>query len=103
GSTRKAPANAAAPPGIEHPSAAPAADSPVLAAAKKEALQQLEKVHAIQPDKRKQAFKRLLRQWHPDKNPPDRAELTTAVFQLLQKESYSVSTVWFCCTCVCCG
>jgi len=38
---------------------------------------------------KQRVFKDLLRQWHPDKN-PERVEVATAVFQLLQNEKRRV-------------
>lgn len=60
-------------------------DSEEVKAAKKDALRHIEKIRDT--DSRKdqlKMFKKLLREWHPDKN-SDRAELATAVFQMLQK------------------
>jgi len=40
-------------------------------------------LEALPEEQRKRAMKRLLMEWHPDKN-PDRLDLATTVFQYLQ-------------------
>lgn len=58
---------------------------PEVDAAKREVLQRLMALKAVQPsDARMREWRLLLREWHPDKN-PERVELATAVFQFLQK------------------
>merc|ERR1712217_608183 len=53
--------------------------------AKAEALEQLQKINAVESrEERFKQWRALLRRWHPDKN-LDRAEVATAVFQFLQK------------------
>lgn len=59
--------------------------SPAIEQAKMEALERLRKLQVIEPkDARAKAFRALLREWHPDKN-PEKQEVATAVFQFLQK------------------
>eukprot|EP00930_Biecheleria_cincta_P062090 TRINITY_DN47607_c0_g1_i1.p1 TRINITY_DN47607_c0_g1~~TRINITY_DN47607_c0_g1_i1.p1 ORF type:complete len:455 (+),score=79.49 TRINITY_DN47607_c0_g1_i1:164-1528(+) len=59
--------------------------SPAIEQAKMDALERLRKLQAIEPkDARAKAFRALLRDWHPDKN-PEKQEVATAVFQFLQK------------------
>lgn len=49
------------------------------------ALQKLQKLQGVEPkENRAKEWRKLLRDWHPDKN-PDKTEVATAVFQFLQK------------------
>lgn len=60
-------------------------EPPEIALAKKQVLAKLTTMKNIEPkEQRAKAFRELLRQWHPDKN-PERIEMATAVFQFLQK------------------
>ncbi|CAL1162977.1 unnamed protein product [Cladocopium goreaui] len=54
--------------------------------AKAQAVKRLEEIKDMQgtADQKEKAFKKLLREWHPDKN-VDRVQVCTAVFQFLQK------------------
>ena len=54
--------------------------------AKSQAVKRLEEIKDMQgtADQKEKAFKKLLRDWHPDKN-ADRVQVCTAVFQFLQK------------------
>eukprot|EP00931_Biecheleriopsis_adriatica_P071759 TRINITY_DN45686_c0_g1_i1.p1 TRINITY_DN45686_c0_g1~~TRINITY_DN45686_c0_g1_i1.p1 ORF type:complete len:224 (+),score=35.76 TRINITY_DN45686_c0_g1_i1:34-672(+) len=55
--------------------------------AKRNAIQRLQDIKAMQDGKEKtKAYRKLLREWHPDKN-PDRVKVATEVFQFLQKAS----------------
>jgi len=64
-------------------SAAP--KNPEVEKAKAENLEKLVKLQSIEPkEQRMRAYRELLRQWHPDKN-PDKVVVATAVFQFLQK------------------
>merc|ERR1712217_807986 len=70
---------------IAEPAVVSANDNPDAEKAKAEALEQLQKINAV--DSREERFKQwraLLRRWHPDKN-LDRPEVATAVFRFLQK------------------
>lgn len=60
-------------------------DSPEVVTAKKGALDRIERIrNADDLEDQSKMFKKLLREWHPDKN-SERVELATAVFQMLQK------------------
>jgi len=53
--------------------------------AKMEALEKLRALQKVEPkEDRLREWRKLLRAWHPDKN-PDKVEVATAVFQFLQK------------------
>ncbi|CAK9086997.1 Uncharacterized protein SCF082_LOCUS41143 [Durusdinium trenchii] len=54
--------------------------------AKNQAVKRLEEIKDMQgsAEEKEKAFKKLLREWHPDKN-ADRVQVCTAVFQFLQK------------------
>lgn len=53
--------------------------------AKMMALQKLQKLQGVEPkENRAKEWRKLLRDWHPDKN-PEKTEVATAVFQFLQK------------------
>lgn len=61
------------------------AANPEVEKAKKEVLQRLMALQAVQSiEDRMKEWRLLLREWHPDKN-PNRVEVATAVFQFLQK------------------
>lgn len=63
----------------------PVVESPAVLEGKAKALEQLLKLKNMEPqDARLKEYRKLLREWHPDKN-PDRKEVATAVFQFLQK------------------
>lgn len=69
-----------------------AEESPELAKAKAEALEQLVRLKDVQPkEQRMTEWRALLRHWHPDKN-PQRTEVATAVFQFLQKGKLLMDT-----------
>eukprot|EP00931_Biecheleriopsis_adriatica_P118286 TRINITY_DN93723_c0_g1_i1.p1 TRINITY_DN93723_c0_g1~~TRINITY_DN93723_c0_g1_i1.p1 ORF type:complete len:284 (-),score=93.88 TRINITY_DN93723_c0_g1_i1:8-859(-) len=64
---------------------AAAASDPEVEKAKHEAFKRLVSLKTVEPkDARMKAWRALLREWHPDKN-PERVEVATAVFQFLQK------------------
>mmetsp|Transcript_59926 Transcript_59926/g.140185 ORF Transcript_59926/g.140185 Transcript_59926/m.140185 type:complete len:227 (+) Transcript_59926:29-709(+) len=53
--------------------------------AKREAMQHIQDIREMADGQEKQkAFRKLLREWHPDKN-PERVKMATEVFQFLQK------------------
>lgn len=55
--------------------------------AKRLAMQHLQNLQDMKDGKEKQkAYRKLLREWHPDKN-PDKVKMATEVFQFLQKAS----------------
>eukprot|EP00927_Polykrikos_kofoidii_P049230 TRINITY_DN4331_c0_g1_i5.p1 TRINITY_DN4331_c0_g1~~TRINITY_DN4331_c0_g1_i5.p1 ORF type:complete len:1022 (-),score=173.36 TRINITY_DN4331_c0_g1_i5:107-3094(-) len=61
------------------------AEPPEIQQAKKQVLAKLTVMRSLEPkEQRAKAFRELLREWHPDKN-PERIEMATAVFQFLQK------------------
>jgi len=67
------------------PQGEPVNEPPEIALAKKKVLAKLTTLKNIEPkEQRAKAFRELLREWHPDKN-PERIEMATAVFQFLQK------------------
>lgn len=50
-------------------------------------MQHLQNLQDMKDGKEKQkAYRKLLREWHPDKN-PDKVKMATEVFQFLQKAS----------------
>lgn len=60
-------------------------ENPDIDSAKRDVLEQLMKVKSVEPrEARMREFRKLLREWHPDKNPKNK-EVATAVFQFLQK------------------
>ncbi|CAJ1425160.1 unnamed protein product [Effrenium voratum] len=61
-------------------------ESEEVMVAKTQAVKRLEEIKDMQgsADQKEKAFKKLLRDWHPDKN-ADRVQVCTAVFQFLQK------------------
>jgi len=62
-----------------------ASDNAEINEAKKDALQKLMDLKEIESkDTKIKEWRKLLRQWHPDKN-PEKKEVATAVFQFLQK------------------
>lgn len=66
-------------------------DNPEVDAAKSAALQELLKINDLESKEvRAKAWRALLRQWHPDKN-PEKREVALVVFQFLQKGKSLVS------------
>lgn len=63
---------------------ATAAESPEVTKAKSEVLQTLMALKQESKESRMKSFRKLLREWHPDKN-SDKLEVATAVFQFIQK------------------
>ncbi|CAK0822921.1 unnamed protein product [Prorocentrum cordatum] len=58
---------------------------PEVLRAKREAMDQLKDINDMSdPQEKAKAFRKLLRAWHPDKN-PERVEVAKEVFQFLQK------------------
>eukprot|EP00933_Yihiella_yeosuensis_P075934 TRINITY_DN8549_c1_g1_i1.p1 TRINITY_DN8549_c1_g1~~TRINITY_DN8549_c1_g1_i1.p1 ORF type:complete len:247 (-),score=64.49 TRINITY_DN8549_c1_g1_i1:125-865(-) len=59
--------------------------SPEIEQAKRDALAKLTALQSVEPkEERAKEWRKLLRNWHPDKN-PDKKEVATEVFQFLQK------------------
>merc|ERR1711957_1005895 len=88
---RKQESSSSSSPGSRHSKSGEAAGNgqevtnPDVADAKAKALEQLLKLRDVEPqDARRHEWRKLLRKWHPDKN-PEQLEVATAVFQFLQK------------------